>query len=50
MTLPTHLLDAIASAAVREGLADAVFTRYDSPIGTLLVVQGPDGVVRVGFP
>jgi methylated-DNA-[protein]-cysteine S-methyltransferase len=50
MTLPTHLLDAIASAAVREGLADAVYTRVRTPIGTLLVVQGEHGVVRVGFP
>ena len=49
MTLPTHLLDAIASAAVREGLADAVFTRLPTPIGRLLIVQGPHGVVRVGF-
>ena len=31
MTLPAHLLDAIASAAVREGIADAVFTRLDTP-------------------
>jgi methylated-DNA-[protein]-cysteine S-methyltransferase len=50
MTLPSHLLDAIASAAVREGLADAVYTRLRTPIGTLLVVQGEHGVVRVGFP
>jgi methylated-DNA-[protein]-cysteine S-methyltransferase len=50
MTLPTHLLDAIASAAVREGLADAVYTRLPTPIGTLLIVQGEQGVVRVGFP
>jgi methylated-DNA-[protein]-cysteine S-methyltransferase len=49
MTLPAHLLDAIASAAVREGLADAVFTRVATPIGRLLIVQGPLGVVRVGF-
>jgi methylated-DNA-[protein]-cysteine S-methyltransferase len=49
MTLPAHLLDAIASAAVREGLADAVFTRLPTPIGRLLIVQGPRGVVRVGF-
>ena len=49
MTLPDHLLDAIASAAVREGLADAVFTRLTTPIGRLLIVQGPHGVVRVGF-
>ena len=49
MSLPAHLLDAIASAAVREGLADAVFTRLATPIGTLLIVQGARGVVRVGF-
>jgi methylated-DNA-[protein]-cysteine S-methyltransferase len=47
--LPDHLLEAIASEAVREGLVDAVFTRMPSPIGTLLVVQGPEGVVSVGF-
>ena len=47
--LPDTLLEAVASAAVREGLADAVFTRLDTPIGRLLVVQGPNGIVRVGF-
>jgi methylated-DNA-[protein]-cysteine S-methyltransferase len=50
MTLPTNLLESIASAAVREGLADAVYTRVSTPIGKLLVVQGQEGVVRVGFP
>ena len=47
--LPDSLLEAVASAAVREGLADAVFTRLNTPIGRLLVVQGPRGIVRVGF-
>jgi len=47
--LPESLLEAVAAAAVREGLADAVFTRLSTPIGRLLVVQGPHGVVRVGF-
>jgi len=50
MTLSSQLLDAIASAAVREGLADAVYTHLRTPIGTLLIVQGERGVVRVGFP
>jgi methylated-DNA-[protein]-cysteine S-methyltransferase len=50
MTLPAHLLESIASAAVREGLADAVYTHLNTPIGTLLIVQGDGGVVRVGFP
>ncbi|WP_028058526.1 methylated-DNA--[protein]-cysteine S-methyltransferase [Candidatus Solirubrobacter pratensis] len=47
--LPESLLESVAAAAVREGLADAVFTRLKSPIGKLLVVNGPDGIVRVGF-
>jgi methylated-DNA-[protein]-cysteine S-methyltransferase len=49
MSLPTALLDSIASAAVREGLVDAVYTRLDTPIGALLVVQGEHGIVRIGF-
>jgi len=48
--LPDHLLESVASAAVREGLADAVFTRLVTPIGRLLVVEGPNGVVRIAFP
>jgi methylated-DNA-[protein]-cysteine S-methyltransferase len=47
--LPDTLLEALAASAVREGLADGVFTRVATPIGRLLVVQGPRGVVRVGF-
>jgi methylated-DNA-[protein]-cysteine S-methyltransferase len=47
--LPESLLEAVASAAVREGLADAVFTRLSTPIGRLLVAQGPRGIVRIGF-
>ena len=50
MTLPAALLDALAAEAVREGLADGVFTRLDTPLGRLLVVQGPQGIVRVAFP
>jgi methylated-DNA-[protein]-cysteine S-methyltransferase len=47
--LPDSLLESVAAAAVREGLADAVFTRLRTPIGRLLVVQGPEGLVRIGF-
>jgi len=47
--LPDTLLEAVASAAVREGLVDAVFTRLDTPLGRLLIVQGPRGIVRIGF-
>jgi methylated-DNA-[protein]-cysteine S-methyltransferase len=47
--LPDTLLEAVASAAVREGLADAIFTRLSTPLGRLLVVQGPRGVARVAF-
>ena len=47
--LPDTLLEAVASAAVREGLADAIFTRLSTPLGRLLVVQGERGIVRIGF-
>jgi len=47
--LPPHLLDTLAAEAVRDGLADALYTYVPSPIGTLLVVSGANGIVRVGF-
>jgi methylated-DNA-[protein]-cysteine S-methyltransferase len=47
--LPDALLESVAAAAVREGLADALFTRLETPIGRLLVVQGERGVLRVAF-
>jgi methylated-DNA-[protein]-cysteine S-methyltransferase len=48
--LPDSLLEAVAAAAVREGLADAVYTRLASPLGRLLVVEGREGIVRIAFP
>ena len=47
--LSPDFLAALGSAAVDEGLADAVFSRLATPIGRLLVVQGPNGIVRIGF-
>jgi methylated-DNA-[protein]-cysteine S-methyltransferase len=47
--LPQQLLDAVAAEAVQDGLADAVFTRMRTPIGTLTVVSGDRGIVRIGF-
>lgn len=47
--LPDTLLESVAAAAVREGLADAIFTRLSTPLGRLLVVQGPEGLVRIAF-
>jgi methylated-DNA-[protein]-cysteine S-methyltransferase len=47
--LSEKFLDSLASAAVREGLADAVFTRLSTPIGRLFVVGGAEGIVRIGF-
>jgi len=47
--LSESLLESVAAAAVREGLADALFTRVRTPIGRLLVVQGPRGIVRIAF-
>jgi methylated-DNA-[protein]-cysteine S-methyltransferase len=47
--LPDHLLESVAAEAVREGLADALFTIVPTPIGRLTVVSGDRGIVRVGF-
>jgi methylated-DNA-[protein]-cysteine S-methyltransferase len=47
--LSDAFLDRLASAAVREGLADAVYTTLSTPLGPLVVVQGEHGVVRIAF-
>ena len=47
--LSDAFLDRLASAAVREGLADAVYTTLQTPIGPLVVVQGEHGVLRIAF-
>jgi methylated-DNA-[protein]-cysteine S-methyltransferase len=47
--LSEQFLDRLASAAVQEDLADAVYTTLPSPIGPLVVVQGRHGVVRIAF-
>ncbi len=49
MPLPETLLDSLAAEAVRDGLADGLYTRVTTPIGDLLVVSGAEGIVRVGF-
>jgi methylated-DNA-[protein]-cysteine S-methyltransferase len=47
--LPARLLESVAAEAVREGLADALFTRVPTAIGELTVVTGDRGIVRIGF-
>ena len=47
--LSEQFLDRLASAAVQEGLADAVYTNLSTPLGPLLVVQGERGVLRIAF-
>ena len=47
--LTESFLDRLASAAVQEGLADAVYTTVSTPLGRLLVAQGERGVLRIAF-
>ncbi len=49
MPLPESLLDSLAAEALREGVADGLYTRVPTPIGDLTVVSGEHGIVRVGF-
>ena len=48
--LPDHLLESVASAAVAEGLVDALYTTVPTRIGPLLVVSGENGILKVSFP
>ena len=48
--LPDHLLEKVASAAVAEGLVDALYTSVPTRIGPLLVVTGETGILKVSFP
>ena len=50
MPLPAHLLEAVASAAVAEGIVDALYTTVPTRIGPLLVVTGETGILKVSFP
>jgi methylated-DNA-[protein]-cysteine S-methyltransferase len=47
--LSDAFLERLASAAVREDLADAVYTTLSTPLGPLVVVQGRHGVLRIAF-
>jgi methylated-DNA-[protein]-cysteine S-methyltransferase len=47
--LSDALLESVAAAAVREGLADAIYTRLNTPLGRVLMVQGPEGLVRIAY-
>ncbi|MEA2432986.1 MAG: methylated-DNA-[protein]-cysteine S-methyltransferase [Actinomycetota bacterium] len=49
MKLSPEFLEKLAGAAIAEGLADAVYTKVPTPIGTLLVATTEKGVCRVSF-
>lgn len=49
MTLSQELLEQLAQDASQEGLNDAFFTEFLSPVGKLIVVQSNSGICRVAF-
>ena len=49
MTLPDGFLERLAAAAAQEGLLDAAYSTFDSPLGRLLVAQSPLGVCAVSY-
>jgi methylated-DNA-[protein]-cysteine S-methyltransferase len=52
-TTPTPspaFLESFASAAVAEGLVDAVYSHVDTHLGRLVLVQSSEGICRIGFP
>ncbi len=49
MTTISQLTDRVAARADSEGLLDVAYTRYESPLGDLLLAATPRGLVRVSF-
>ena len=49
MTLPDGFLERLAAAAAQEGLLDAAYSTFDSPLGRLLVAESPLGVCAVSY-
>jgi methylated-DNA-[protein]-cysteine S-methyltransferase len=49
MTLPTSLDERFRAAAAAEGLLDAGYDVYDSPVGPLFVAATPRGVCRISY-
>lgn len=45
-----EFLESFASAAVAEGIVDAVYSHVDTHLGRLVVVQSGAGICRIGFP
>lgn len=49
MTALAELKRRVAAAADSDGLVDVAYTRFDTPIGELLLAATPRGLVRVSF-
>jgi methylated-DNA-[protein]-cysteine S-methyltransferase len=49
MTDLALLTERVADAADAAGLVDVAYTRYDAPVGELLLAATPRGLVKVGF-
>jgi methylated-DNA-[protein]-cysteine S-methyltransferase len=48
-SLSPDFLERLATAAIDEGLPDAVYTSFETPIGRLVVAQTARGVCKVGL-
>ncbi|MBA2273594.1 MAG: methylated-DNA--[protein]-cysteine S-methyltransferase [Actinobacteria bacterium] len=50
MKLEPRFLEKVANRAVKEGIADIVYSEFDTPLGRLLVAQSDKGVCLIVYP
>jgi methylated-DNA-[protein]-cysteine S-methyltransferase len=50
MKLAPSFLERVAKGAIEQGIADVVYSEFDSPLGRLLVAQTDKGVCLIAYP
>ncbi|CAN5301546.1 methylated-DNA--[protein]-cysteine S-methyltransferase [soil metagenome] len=50
MKLEPRFLEKVANSAIQEGIADIVYSEFDTPLGRLLVARSDKGVCLIAYP
>lgn len=50
MKLEPRFLEKVANSAIEEGIADVVYSEFDTPLGRLLVARSGKGVCLIAYP
>ena len=50
MKIEPRFLERVASSAINEGIADVVYSEFDSPLGRLLIARSDKGICLIAYP